>query len=121
MPPTPPPAPVTTTGPSPGFTPCPSSAMTASMAVNPAVPSAMAWRKDRPSGRLTSHSGATCACSARPPQCFSPTPQPVSSTGAPARKAGLSLERTVPAKSMPGTKGNSRTIRPLPVIASASL
>jgi hypothetical protein len=48
--PTPPPAPVTTTSPSPGTTPAPSRASTQSMAVRPAVPTAIVCWRVRPSG-----------------------------------------------------------------------
>ena len=54
--PTPPAAPVTTTGPSPGCTPAVSSSITHSIAVNPAVPIAIAVRALIDSGRRTSHS-----------------------------------------------------------------
>ena len=62
--PTPPAAPVTTTGPLFGDRPCFSSASTASIAVKPAVPIAIASRADRPSGRRTSQSPLTRAFSA---------------------------------------------------------
>ena len=74
-----------------------------------------------PFGRGSSQSALTRARWARPPQWRSPTPQPVSSTAWPGAKRGSDEDATVPAKSMPGTKGNWRTILPAPVIASASL
>jgi hypothetical protein len=54
--PTPPAAPVTTIGPSPGCTPAVSSSITQSIAVSPAVPIAIAVRALIDSGRRTSHS-----------------------------------------------------------------
>ena len=107
--PTPPAAPVTSTSPAPGpasgASPCFSRAMTASMDVKPAVPIAMAWRAVRPAGRRTRKLAGTRARSAYPPQCNSPTRQPVRMTGSPARNSGESEARTVPAKSTPGTCG----------------
>src|SRR5512147_3265336 len=59
--PTPPLAPVTSTSPLfSGRSPCSSRLMTASMAVNPAVPTAIAWRNVMPSGSGTSHSDWLC-------------------------------------------------------------
>ncbi len=54
--PTPPAAPVTSTSPRSGVTPCSSRASTDSMAVNPAVPMAIVSRALSPSGTFTSHS-----------------------------------------------------------------
>jgi len=65
--PTPPLAPVTSTGPSPGRRPCSSSAMTDSPAVNPAVPMAIASRVDRPSPNGTTQFAGTRSYSAYPP------------------------------------------------------
>ena len=62
--PTPPAAPVTSTGPWPGCIPWSSSAITASMAVKPAVPTAIAWRAVMPWGSGTSQSALTRAFSA---------------------------------------------------------
>ena len=62
--PTPPAAPVTSTGPASGMMPASSSVMTHSMAVRPAVPIVIALRASSPSGMGTSHSGlarAFCA------------------------------------------------------------
>ena len=53
--------PVTSTGPLSGVTPWSSSAMTASIAVKPAVPTAIASRVERPSGNGTSQSALTRA------------------------------------------------------------
>ncbi len=54
--PTPPVAPVTTTGPRSGVIPACSSASTDCAAVNPAVPSAIASRGLKPKGNGTNHS-----------------------------------------------------------------
>ncbi len=51
---------MTSTSPS-GLSPCSSSAMSASMAVNPAVPRVIAWRGVIPSGMGTSQSALTRA------------------------------------------------------------
>ena len=59
--PTPPAAPVTSTSPSPGFRPCSSSAMTASIAVKPAVPIAIARLLLSAAGSATSQSPLTRA------------------------------------------------------------
>ena len=83
MEPTPPDAPVTSTGAWPGTRPCASSAMTASIAVSPAVPTAIACFEESPSGSGTSQSALTRAFWAYPPQCASPTRQPVEITRSP--------------------------------------
>ena len=70
--PTPPDAPVTITGPAPGFSPASSSAATESAAVNPAVPSAIACRVVRPLGSGTTQSAGTRATSASPPWWATP-------------------------------------------------
>ena len=62
--PTPPVAPVTSTGPPSGVTPCRSSRATDSAAVNPAVPIAIACRAVIPSGKGTTQSAGTRAYSA---------------------------------------------------------
>jgi hypothetical protein len=70
--PTPPEAPVTTTGPSPGASPFCSSRWSESAAVNPAVPTMAAWRVLRPVGNGTTHSAGTRANSAKPPSWATP-------------------------------------------------
>ena len=65
--PTPPDAPVTSTGPSPGSNPCCCSAATDIAAVNPAVPTSMAVRGSSPSGMATTQAPGTRASSAYPP------------------------------------------------------
>ena len=62
--PTPPVAPVTSTGPESGVMPCSCRAITDSAAVKPAVPTTIASRVVRPSGSATSHSAGTRAYSA---------------------------------------------------------
>ena len=64
--PTPPDAPVTRTGPSPGRRPCSSSAWTLIAAVNPAVPIAIASRAVRPAGSGTTQPDGIRASSAVP-------------------------------------------------------
>ena len=59
--PTPPAAPVTSTGPLPGLTPCRSSASTQSMAVYPAVPIAMHSAGENCGGIFKSQSPLTRA------------------------------------------------------------
>ena len=41
-------------------------------AVSPAVPSAIAWRADSPSGSATTHAAGTRAYCAQPPWCATP-------------------------------------------------
>ena len=53
------------------------------MAVNPAVPTAIACRVVMPAGSGTSQSARTRAFSAKPPHCASPTRQPVRITRSP--------------------------------------
>ena len=55
---------MTSTGPCPGTSPWSSSAITASIAVSPAVPIAIVWRSVSPSGSGTSQSALTRAFSA---------------------------------------------------------
>ena len=62
--PTPPAAPVTSTSPASGLSPCRSRAITASIAVNPAVPIAIARRALSRSGRRTRYDALTRAFSA---------------------------------------------------------
>ena len=64
MEPTPPDAPVTSTGPAAGERPASSRAITASIALNPAVPMDIASRAPSPSGSGTSQSPFTRARSA---------------------------------------------------------
>jgi hypothetical protein len=54
--------------------------MTASIAVKPAVPIAIACAALKPGGRCISHSALTRAFSAYPPHCTSPTRHPVKMT-----------------------------------------
>jgi hypothetical protein len=112
---------VTSTSPSPGFTPWRRSAITHSAAVKPAVPIVIACRVEKGSGSASSQSDFKRAFCARPPQCVSPRPQPVTTMRSPGFHCGLSLASTTPARSMPGTIGQMRAIEPRPVIASASL
>ena len=119
--PTPPAAPVTSTSPSAGFTPCFCNAMTHSIAVYPAVPIAKACLAVKPFGNGISQSALTLACWAKPPQWPSPTPQPLSKTASPTLNSGEVLSSTSPAKSIPGTIGKLLTTGPLPVIAKPSL
>ena len=65
--PTPPDAPVTSTGPSPGRRPRSSSAWTLIAAVNPAVPMAIASRAVRPAGSGTTQPDGIRASSPYPP------------------------------------------------------
>ena len=67
MEPTPPEAPVTSTGPSPGTRPWRSRRWRERAAVKPGVPMIAAWRAVRPSGSGTTHSDGTRAYSANPP------------------------------------------------------
>jgi len=94
--------------------------MTQSVAVNPAVPMAMDSRAVMPRGSFTSQSPFTRAFCARPPQWFSPTPQPMRMAASPGLKSGCELFSTVPAASMPATIGHLRTMGDLLVMASAS-
>ena len=119
--PTPPAAPVTKTSPSLGLRPCFCKAMTHNMAVYPAVPIAKACLAVNPFGRGISQSPLTRASWPNPPQCASPTPQPLRRTISPDLKSALLLSRTSPAKSIPGTIGKLRTTGPLPVMAKPSL
>ena len=82
---------------------------------------AMHWLADSAAGRAISQSPLTRAFSARPPECDSPTPQPLSSTASPTAQRGSVLAWTVPAKSIPATSGKRRTTGERPLIASASL
>jgi hypothetical protein len=91
------------------------------MAVYPAVPMAIACRAEKLAGSGTSHSPLTRASSARPPQCVSPTPQPLRTTRSPTFQAAFAVSVTVPAKSIPGTIGKRRTTGDLPVSARPSL
>ena len=121
MEPTPPAAPVTSTSPSPGLRPCFASARTHSAAVNPAVPTAIAWRVVKGGSTSSSHFDSSRAFCERPPQDDSPSPHPVTTTRSPGFQSGLRLASTTPARSIPGTIGHFRTMAPLPVTASASL
>ena len=96
--------------------------MTQSMAVNPAVPIAIACASESAVGQRQQPVGLD-------PRALGEA-APVALADAPAgeqhlvagREARIGRElATVPAKSMPGTNGNWRTILPAPVIASASL
>ena len=60
--PTPPVAPVTSTGPVPGCNPARSRASTDSAAVYPAVPTSIAARASSPLGMGTTHPAGTRAC-----------------------------------------------------------
>jgi hypothetical protein len=82
---------------------------------------AMAWRAVSPAGSGCSQSAFSRARWARPPEWLSPTPQPFSSTASPGLKRASSLASTVPARSMPATRGNLRTTGLLPVMARPSL
>ena len=115
--PTPPEAPSTSTGPSPGSSPFSSSRCTDSAAVNPAVPSAIAWRALSPSGSGTTHSDGTRAYSAKPPWWATPRSCPCTITSEPSP----SPETTVPARSTPGTSGEICATRPFGETARASL
>ena len=119
--PTPPAAPVTSTSPFPGVTPCRSSARTQSMAVYPAVPMAMACVDVKAEGVATSQLPSRRALPASPPQWLSPTPKPFTRTRSPGLKDAFEDSTTSPAASMPGTMGNFRMTGALPVMASASL
>ena len=81
--PTPPVAPVTTTGPMSGRWPFSSIRWIASAAVKPAVPSSIALRSVRPSGSGTSQSAGSRSFPAKPPSCASPRPMPFARTGVP--------------------------------------
>ena len=82
--PTPPAAPVTKTSFSPGTTPCRSNSITHCIAVNPAVPIAIACFSVIPRGSRTSHFASTRASSAYPPQAVSDNPNPVITTSSPS-------------------------------------
>ena len=101
--------------------PARSRAITQSIAVYPAVPIAMARREVMPAGLRTSQSPFTLAFWASPPQCDSPTPQPLRITESPGFHIGWVLDSTTPAKSMPGTMGQRRTMGEALAIARASL
>ena len=74
--PTPPEAPVTSTGPVSGSSPRASSSAIDSAAVNPAVPMAIASRAVRPAGNGTIQSAGTRAYSANPPWRLTPRSYP---------------------------------------------
>ena len=105
MDPTPPDAPVTRTGPSPGHRPRSSSAWTLIAAVNPAVPMAIASRAVRPSGSGTTQPDGIRASSPYPPWRAVPMSYPFARTLVPTGNASSSEATTVPARSMPGTSG----------------
>ena len=89
--------------------------------MKPAVPTVIACRVENGAGSASSQSDFRRAFCASPPQCVSPSPQPVTTTRSPGFHAAASLASTTPARSMPGTIGQVRAIEPRPVIASASL
>ena len=77
--------------------------------------------KEKVEGFLMSQSPETVTCSASPPEYFSPTPQPFSTTSSPSVHAECFDSITTPEKSMPGVNGKLRTTGARPVIANASL
>jgi hypothetical protein len=114
-------APVTSTSPWSFVTPKRSSAIAQSIAVYPAVPIAAVWRSVMPFGTRTSQSPFTRIFWPRPPQWFSPRPQPLRITSSPAFQSGWPLDSTTPEPSMPATMGQLRTMGERLVSASASL
>ena len=87
--PTPPEAPVTSTGPSPGRSPRCSSWSRDNAAVKPAVPMAMAWRAERPSGRARADPAGTRATRAYPPWRATPRSPPCARTSVPTASDGV--------------------------------
>ena len=85
------------------------------------MPIAIAWRAVNAAGSGISQSPFSRAFWARPPQCFSPTPQPLRTTLSPALKSAFELSVTTPARSMPGTIGKLRTTGDFAVMARPSL
>ena len=96
---------MTTAGPRSGDAPARSSAASASAAVSPAVPSAIAVRASRPSGSGTSQSPGTRMSWPNPPGVFIPRSKPVHSTRPPTAKRASRDAITSPAASIPGVCG----------------
>ena len=121
MEPTPPVAPVTSTGPPSGFMPAVSSLCTHSAAVKPAVPRIMLVRASSPSGIGTAHPAGIRIFWPNPPGVFMPRSKPMAMTASPGAKSLDDDSTTVPAASMPGVCGKLRVTPGFPVAESPSL
>ncbi len=114
-------APVTNTSRSPGTTPCRSNSTTHCIAVNPAVPIAIACFSVIPCGSRTNHFASTGASSVYPPQTVSDNPNPVITTGSPTFQSAAADSSTTPPSQSPESSGNLRITPGRPVTASPSL